>query len=123
MMMLFRPTFIFSQFVACLALICLFASTTNAAPAPQFGVPWRKAALDRLPANMRPSATLAVAEIVSGTLISTPAAAITQSSSPYDPGNTGQGQTLANGAISLTGFAAAHMSMGAVAFALVYFFA
>ncbi|KAF7984350.1 hypothetical protein HWV62_15369 [Athelia sp. TMB] len=77
---------------------------------------------------MRPSATLAVAEIVSSTLISTPAAAITQSSSPYDPGNTGylnlqQGQTLANGAISLTGFAAAHMSMGAVAFALVYFFA
>ena len=69
----------------------------NAAPTPQFGVPWRKGSLgETLLADMRPSesaaqsasasATLAGGEIISRTF---PAAAATQSFALYQPGNNG----------------------------------
>jgi len=132
-MMFFRPTYIVAQSIVCIMLMSLFASVANAVPTPQFGVAWRKAALEaKLPANMRPSesaleptsasATLAETEIVSSTLISaTSATAAAQTTALYNPGETSQAQVQASGAVSLTHFAATHMSMGSVAFALIYF--
>jgi len=133
-MMFFRPTYIVAQSIVCIMLMSMFASVANAVPTPQFGVAWRKAALEaKLPANMRPSesaleptsasATLAETEmIVSSTLISaTSATAAAQTTALYNPGETSQAQVQASGAVSLTHFGATHMSMGSVAFALIYF--
>ncbi|KAF7975613.1 hypothetical protein HWV62_9197 [Athelia sp. TMB] len=129
-MMLFRPTFIFAQLVAFFALLCLFASTVNAAPAPQFGVPWRKGSLGetRL-ADVKPSvsesdstpasATLAGGEIIYRSF-KLPAAAATQSPASYEPGNNAQAQVQAHGVISrIKENSATQISMGAVASALV----
>ncbi|KAF7975149.1 hypothetical protein HWV62_10317 [Athelia sp. TMB] len=124
--MLFRPTFIFAQLVTFSALLCLFASTADAAPAPQFGVPWRKGSLGetRL-ADMRPSASASESAPASATLaggeiiyrsFKLPAAAATQSPAPYEPGNIGQVQVQAHGVISrIKENSATQMAMGASA--------
>ncbi|KZP21912.1 hypothetical protein FIBSPDRAFT_953253 [Athelia psychrophila] len=133
-MLLFRPTFIIAQFITCFAFVCMFARTVSAIPTPQFGFSWRHTLEAKLPMNKAISAsesasasatsTLAEADINSSALVSAPAAAVTatQSSAPYDPGDT-SAQAQASGATSLARLGAAQVSMGAAAFVLVYFVA